>query len=31
MDEVSPNINPIYWRKSDVDSVSKKKHLKVLK
>ena len=30
MNEVSLNINPIYCRKSDVDSATKKKHLKVL-
>ena len=31
MHEVSLNIKPIYWRKSDVDSATKKKHLKVLR
>ena len=30
MHEVSLNINPIYCRKSDVDSATRKKHLKVL-
>jgi hypothetical protein len=31
MHEVSLNINPIYWGKSNVDSATKKKHLKVLR
>ena len=31
MHEVSLNINPIYWRKPDVDSETKKNHLKVLR
>ena len=30
MHELSLNINPIYWRKSDVNSETKENHLKVL-
>ena len=31
MYEMSLNINTVYWRKSDVNSETKKNHLKILR